>query len=147
MGTVKVKNISFQKEVIVRVTWDDWKSQQDIFCTYNKAYGPATCAHVVFDTFSFKITLPPSSKRLEFCICFRTGTDEHWDNNDGKNYTISKRSSFYFNALSPYDMKNTQSGARNASSCQNQMRSALSEALANTNELKNNWHQEPSPYW
>lgn len=35
VGTVKVKNISFHKEVIVRTTWDDWKSQEDIFCTYS----------------------------------------------------------------------------------------------------------------
>ncbi|XP_065360678.1 protein phosphatase 1 regulatory subunit 3B-B isoform X2 [Calliphora vicina] len=147
VGTVKVKNISFQKEVIVRVTWDDWKSQQDIFCTYNKAYGPATCAHVIFDTFSFKITLPPSSKRLEFCICFRADTQEFWDNNKGLNYTISKRSPFYYNALSPYD-KNSSSTLKNSSSCQSQMRSALTEALNNTtNDSKNNWHHEPSPYW
>lgn len=147
VGTVKVKNISFHKEVIVRVTWDDWKSQQDIFCTYNKAYGPATCAHVVFDTFSFKITLPPSSKRLEFCICFRTETQEYWDNNEGKNYTITKRSPFYYNALSPYE-KNQSTPTRN-SSCQSQMRSALSEALAkNTHDTAtHSWHHEPCPYW
>lgn len=82
VGTIKVRNVDYQKEVIVRVTWDDWKSQQDIFCTFARAYGPATCAHVVFDTFSFKITLPPSSKRLEFCICYRSNDTEYWDNND-----------------------------------------------------------------
>ncbi|KAM7357319.1 glycogen binding subunit 70E isoform 2-T6 [Cochliomyia hominivorax] len=147
VGTVKVKNISFEKEVIVRVTWDDWKSQQDIFCTYNRAYGPATSAHVVFDTFSFKITLPPSSKRLEFCICFRADNQEYWDNNKGKNYTITKRSPFYYNALSPYD-KNSSSTPQNTGSCQSQVRSALTEALNNTtNDSKNNRLNEPSPYW
>ncbi|XP_017488909.1 PREDICTED: ras-interacting protein RIP3, partial [Rhagoletis zephyria] len=55
-----------------------------------QAYGPATFAHVVFDTFSFKITLPPSSKRLEFCICYRANDQEYWDNNGAKNYTITK---------------------------------------------------------
>ncbi|XP_017863875.1 PREDICTED: protein phosphatase 1 regulatory subunit 3C [Drosophila arizonae] len=139
VGTIKVKNIDFTKEVIVRVTWDNWKSQQDIFCTYARAYGPATCAHVVFDTFSFKITLPPSSKRLEFCICYRTNDKEFWDNNDGKNYTISKRSPFYYNALSPYDK------GQNRSSSQ-QMRSTLTDALAKAQQK--NWTQEPNtPYW
>lgn len=148
VGTVKVKNISFEKEVIVRVTWDEWKNQQDIFCTYNKAYGPATCAHVIFDTFSFKITLPPSSKRLEFCICYRADNQEYWDNNKGKNYTITKRSPFYYNALSPYDKNSSSSVLQNPSSCQSQVRSALTEALNNTaNDSKNNWHHEPSPYW
>ncbi|XP_037933033.1 protein phosphatase 1 regulatory subunit 3B isoform X2 [Teleopsis dalmanni] len=144
VGTVKVKNIGFEKEVIVRVTWDDWKSQQDIFCTFARAYGPSTCAHVVFDTFAFKITLPPSSKRLEFCICFRAKDKEYWDNNDGTNYTITKRSPFYYNALSPYDKNPT----RNSS--QSNIMSTLSEALANSPEkqtTKNEWPQEPSPYW
>ncbi|KAH8259263.1 hypothetical protein KR026_001182 [Drosophila bipectinata] len=140
VGTIKVKNIDFQKEIIVRVTWDDWKSQQDIFCTFARAYGPATCAHVVFDTFSFKITLPPSSKRLEFCICYRTNDTEYWDNNDGKNYTISKRSPFYYNALSPYDK------GQNRNSSQ-QMRSALTDAMAKVQD-QNSWNQEPhTPYW
>ncbi|XP_049313414.1 protein phosphatase 1 regulatory subunit 3C isoform X1 [Bactrocera dorsalis] len=143
VGTVKMKNISFEKEVVVRVTWDDWKNQQDIFCTFARAYGPATYAHVVFDTFSFKITLPPSSKRLEFCICYRANNQEYWDNNGGKNYTITKRSPFYYNALSPYD-KNT---SRN--SCRGHVMSALSEALSNTKEhqAQNNWSQESGPYW
>ncbi|XP_044317467.1 protein phosphatase 1 regulatory subunit 3B [Drosophila rhopaloa] len=140
VGTIKVKNIDFQKEIIVRVTWDDWKSQQDIFCTFARAYGPTTCAHVVFDTFSFKITLPPSSKRLEFCICYRTNETEYWDNNDGKNYTISKRSPFYYNALSPYDK------GQNRNSSQ-QLRSTLTDALAKVQD-QNGWHQEPiTPYW
>ncbi|KAH8371583.1 hypothetical protein KR093_008097 [Drosophila rubida] len=139
VGTIKVRNIDFQKEVIVRVTWDDWKSQQDIFCTFARAYGPATCAHVVFDTFSFKITLPPSSKRLEFCICYRSNDNEYWDNNDGKNYTISKRSPFYYNALSPYDK--TQN--RNS----NQLRSTLTDALSKAQQ-QSTWTQEPNtPYW
>lgn len=34
VGTVKVKNLSFHKEVIVRSTWDNWKTQQDTMCTY-----------------------------------------------------------------------------------------------------------------
>ncbi|XP_022211256.1 protein phosphatase 1 regulatory subunit 3C isoform X2 [Drosophila obscura] len=140
VGTIKVKNVDFQKEIIVRVTWDDWKSQQDIFCTFARAYGPSTCAHVVFDTFSFKITLPPSSKRLEFCICYRINDTEYWDNNDGTNYTISKRSPFYYNALSPYDK------GQNRNSSQ-QIRSTLTDALAKVQE-QNGWHQEPhTPYW
>ncbi|XP_028896698.2 protein phosphatase 1 regulatory subunit 3C-B isoform X1 [Zeugodacus cucurbitae] len=144
VGTVKVKNISFEKEVVVRVTWDDWKNQQDIFCTFARAYGPATYAHVVFDTFSFKITLPPASKRLEFCICYRANNQEYWDNNgQGKNYTITKRSPFYYNALSPYD----KNSSRNA--CRGTVMSTLSEALSNSKEYQtqNSWSQESGPYW
>lgn len=38
IGTVKVRNLSFQKEVIVRSTWDNWKTQQDTICTYTPVY-------------------------------------------------------------------------------------------------------------
>lgn len=150
VGTVKVKNISYQKEVVVRVTWDDWKSQQDIYCTYARAYGPVTTiAHVVFDTFSFKITLPPSSKRLEFCICYRVNNREYWDNNDNKNYTISKRSPFYYNALSPYD-KNSSRNHNNQ--CQNLLRmSSPLNGNGPTNPAQDaNGHlftEQPTPYW
>lgn len=34
VGTIKVKNLSFNKEVFVRSTWDNWKTQQDTICTY-----------------------------------------------------------------------------------------------------------------
>lgn len=36
VGTVKVKNLSFHKEVLIRASWDDWKSQVDTFCTYSQ---------------------------------------------------------------------------------------------------------------
>lgn len=36
VGTIKVKNVGFEKEVVVRATFDDWKSQQDIFCNFSR---------------------------------------------------------------------------------------------------------------
>lgn len=39
VGTVKVKNLGFQKEVFVRSTWDNWKTQQDTICTYTPVSG------------------------------------------------------------------------------------------------------------
>lgn len=94
VGTVKVKNLDFQKEVIVRASWDNWKSQEDIFCTFSQYFqiNGTSGAHVLYDTFSFKITLPPASSKLEFCVCFRCENQEYWDNNDGQNYSLSKRS-------------------------------------------------------
>lgn len=128
VGTVKVKNISFQKEVIVRSTWDNWKTQQDTICTFTPVshlkfirslswvhmgtycYNEFLFTHiqsvikinnlklicnelfaqicggggsyVIYDTFSFKLTLPPSSVVLEFCVCFRVDGTEYWDSNE-----------------------------------------------------------------
>jgi protein phosphatase 1 regulatory subunit 3A/B/C/D/E len=90
VGTVKVKNLSFHKEVFIRSSWDDWKSQVDTFCTYSQIVG-ASCAYVIYDTFSFKLTLPPNSRSLEFCVGFRVDGKEYWDNNQGANYKLTNR--------------------------------------------------------
>ncbi|KAL6475188.1 hypothetical protein MHYP_G00162280 [Metynnis hypsauchen] len=86
-GTVKVSNISFEKSVQVRITFDSWKSYTDVPCAYmNNVYG---CAEI--DTFSFAIDLPsslPPEDRVEFCISYKTHDQIHWDNNDGKNYRL-----------------------------------------------------------
>lgn len=96
VGTIKVRNLSFHKEVIVRASWDNWKSQEDIFCTYSQIFqvGNTSGAYILYDTFSFKITLPPSSSsKLEFCVCYRCDGKEYWDSNNGTNYTLTKRTS------------------------------------------------------
>lgn len=92
VGTVKVNNISYHKEVIVRISSDKWKTFEDAFCNFvpnsSSSAGPA---YVLYDTFSFKIPLRPRAKKIEFCVCFRCDGVEYWDNNDGKNYVIIKK--------------------------------------------------------
>jgi protein phosphatase 1 regulatory subunit 3A/B/C/D/E len=80
VGTVKVKNLSFHKEVFIRSSWDGWKSQTDTYCTFSQIVG-ASGAYVIYDTFSFKLTLPPHSRNLEFCVCYKADEKEHWDSN------------------------------------------------------------------
>ncbi|NXD27608.1 PR3CB phosphatase, partial [Spelaeornis formosus] len=86
-GTVKVRNIAYEKKVMVRVTFDGWKSFRDIACQYmHSTYGSADT-----DIFSFELTLPKPSishRGTEFCISFQCGQKTHWDNNHGKNYKI-----------------------------------------------------------
>ncbi|XP_043912585.1 protein phosphatase 1 regulatory subunit 3C [Protopterus annectens] len=86
-GTVKVKNLSFEKTVQVRITFDSWKSYTDVDCTYmNNVYGGSDS-----DTFSFVIDLPafvPPHEHIEFCISFTCKDGVHWDNNNGCNYVI-----------------------------------------------------------
>lgn len=80
VGTVKVKNLSFHKEVYIRSSWDSWKTQTDTFCTFSQIVG-ASGAYVIYDTFSFKLTLPPNSRNLEFCVCYKADETEYWDSN------------------------------------------------------------------
>lgn len=104
VGTVKVKNLSFNKEVFVRSTWDNWKTQQDTICTYapvSGEIGGSGGTYVLYDTFSFKFTLPPSSAVMEFCVCFRSEGSEYWDSYEGKNYRIIKKRSTSVASHSP----------------------------------------------
>ena len=88
-GTVKVRNIGFEKSVQVRATFDSWASFTDIECTFmNNVYG---CQDS--DTFAFVLELPsyvPPQNRVEFCICFKVQGQTFWDNNDGKNYVLKR---------------------------------------------------------
>lgn len=86
-GTVKVKNVSFEKSVKLRVTFDTWKSHTDVDCVYIKDTYPN--AHS--DTFSFHVSLPDEVKaheRVEFAICYQVDGCEYWDSNHGNNYSI-----------------------------------------------------------
>ncbi|XP_042315963.1 protein phosphatase 1 regulatory subunit 3C [Sceloporus undulatus] len=86
-GTVKVKNVSFEKKVSIRITYNSWKTHSDIDCVYmNNVYGDSDN-----DTFSFAIDLPPvipTEQKIEFCVYYQSGEHIFWDNNDGQNYKI-----------------------------------------------------------
>lgn len=86
-GTVKVQNLSFHKWVWVRITFDSWRSFQDVACLYmNNVYGcPDT------DTFSFSISLPEDLRppgAVEFCIQYKAQDRTFWDNNQDANYRL-----------------------------------------------------------
>ena len=89
VGTVKVKNIAFEKSVIVRVTFDEWKTHKDIEASF--VFPSQTCSsRDKYDTFSFTVDMPPnlSGRNFEFCICYTTNHQSFWDNNHGNNYKI-----------------------------------------------------------
>ncbi|KAK2725635.1 protein phosphatase 1 regulatory subunit 3C-like [Artemia franciscana] len=90
-GTLKVKNISFHKEVNIRLTFDNWKSYRDCQATYVPVPTFTDNPHFL-DTFcfSFDICKNVPVDKLDFCIQFKCEGMEFWDNNQGKNYTIRK---------------------------------------------------------
>uniref|UniRef100_A0A3B3DDW9 Protein phosphatase 1 regulatory subunit 3C2, duplicate b n=1 Tax=Oryzias melastigma TaxID=30732 RepID=A0A3B3DDW9_ORYME len=89
-GTVRVRNITFQKDVRMRITFNSWLSYRDVPCTYlqKRFGGPQT------DIFEFSTDIPKvidAKRRIEFCFIYLpVGYSEpFWDNNYGKNYSIS----------------------------------------------------------
>ncbi|KAG8454389.1 hypothetical protein GDO86_000854 [Hymenochirus boettgeri] len=87
VGTVKVKNLVFQKSVKIRMTYDSWQNYTDYECQYVKD----TYAGSDKDTFSFDINLPEGIQihaRIEFAVCFECDGRTYWDSNKGSNYRI-----------------------------------------------------------
>lgn len=154
MGTVKVRNLSYQKEVVVRVSSNKWKSYEDAFCKYvpNSASNSVTAAYVLYDTFSFKLPIPPNARRIEFCVCFRCDEQEYWDNNDGKNYVIIRKShstmhkSHSADELQLLEMKNKLNDISNG--LKSKCTDALQTKLESWSEFASWTHLENSnPYW
>ncbi|CAG9529464.1 unnamed protein product [Cercopithifilaria johnstoni] len=93
IGTVKVKNITYEKKVFIRFTSDGWRSFLDRMATYQPS------SSKFYDTFGFDIELPTNgcdpNARIEFCICFEVGSSQgdtkqqqYWDSNNGRNYVL-----------------------------------------------------------
>ncbi|KFD53503.1 hypothetical protein M514_05609 [Trichuris suis] len=85
-GTVRVKNLAFEKEVFIRHTSDGWKTYQDLHANFLRSTGRE------YDTFVFYLPTPAAAskekQKIEFCVCYRAKNQEFWDNNENRNYEI-----------------------------------------------------------
>ncbi|XP_045190755.1 protein phosphatase 1 regulatory subunit 3B-like [Mercenaria mercenaria] len=89
LGTIKVKNICFDKHIFVRCTFDSWKSSQNIEAKFVQPFG-GNLVHN-FDTFSFEFEIDShcdTKNKVQFAVCFETPSGQYWDNNSGANYEI-----------------------------------------------------------
>ncbi|XP_054708943.1 protein phosphatase 1 regulatory subunit 3B-like [Uloborus diversus] len=87
-GSIKVRNLAYEKNVFVRVTFDRWVSYVDITASYVKH---RLQRQSVYDTFSFTTRVSPAAFRyqvIELCVCFKCNGKEYWDNNGGINYRL-----------------------------------------------------------
>eukprot|EP00118_Oscarella_pearsei_P024704 m.306625 g.306625 ORF g.306625 m.306625 type:complete len:294 (+) comp41419_c0_seq1:156-1037(+) len=89
LGTVRVKNVDFEKRVTVRWSMDNWTSYLDAPARY-----VAGSSNDATDRFAFEIDVPASveaGQKVQFAVRFvlpnRAGA-EYWDNNRGKNYSL-----------------------------------------------------------
>ncbi|KAI8385175.1 uncharacterized protein GWK60_J02717 [Nakaseomyces glabratus] len=94
-GRVLVKNIFFDKRVLIRYTWDRWRNVQDVEGVWVSSAQGLVPGGAAMDVFHFVIddaTKWEGKASLEFCIQYTTRDDtqrlEFWDNNCGKNYCV-----------------------------------------------------------
>ncbi|AGO11693.1 AaceriADL083Cp [[Ashbya] aceris (nom. inval.)] len=93
-GRVLVKNIHYDKSVIVRYTWDNWAHTSDTASVWISS-GDTILPGKDMDLFEFAIDVPSpaaGTPRLEFCIRYqvrdKSDFQTHWDNNHGNNYVV-----------------------------------------------------------
>ncbi|CAF0900631.1 unnamed protein product [Rotaria sordida] len=89
-GTIWVTNSGYYKNVTIKYTFNRWLN------TYE--YEAKHCCHSNdfrnIDQFDFHIDIPHDVDRIDFVIRYRVNEHEHWDNNDGKNYTLETESAY-----------------------------------------------------
>jgi len=89
IGNILVRNISYSKKIILWYSIDDWKSIQELVCTYETSVSPSNSNFTGIDRFAFKINLDQlSSHKMNFCIKYLVNDVEYWDNNHGNNYQV-----------------------------------------------------------
>ncbi|KAJ3805900.1 carbohydrate-binding module family 21 protein [Lentinula aff. lateritia] len=85
VGRVIVRNLSFQKWVAVRFTFDDWQTTSEVTAKHIESRNSE------FDVFGFSIRLSDLIARIEekilvLAIRYNVNGREIWDNNFGRNY-------------------------------------------------------------
>ncbi|KAK0185126.1 putative phosphatase regulatory subunit-domain-containing protein [Armillaria mellea] len=111
-GTLLVRNISYEKQVYVRFTLDDWQTTSEVAARYQTslpslpifskknltvgdlAAGVAARGPAVWDRFEYSIKLEDYASNLIdrtiFLVArYSAGGGEWWDNNAGKNYRVA----------------------------------------------------------
>ena len=84
-GTVRVLNMAYHKEVVVRWSRNKWQSYKESRCSYVEASSDGT-----MDKFSFTIPrMTEAHESIEFALCYKVEGREFWDNNDGHNYILT----------------------------------------------------------
>lgn len=85
VGRIRVRNLSFQKWVAVRFTFDDWQTTSEVTAKHIES------PNSEFDVFGFLIRLSDLIARIEektlvLAIRYNVNGREIWDNNFGRNY-------------------------------------------------------------
>ncbi|KAJ2858038.1 hypothetical protein J3B02_000570 [Coemansia erecta] len=90
-GTVKVHNLAFEKSVMVRYSFDQWRTVNEASASYNRTLLESQGGRPGIDRFAFTLTLPASvtvclPSTIAMCVHYSVNSSDFWDNNSGANY-------------------------------------------------------------
>ncbi|KAK7878617.1 hypothetical protein WMY93_030453 [Mugilogobius chulae] len=93
IGVAQVLNLDFEKEVVTRFSFTEWKSSAETQATWVSSVNKTLEGgrQLSCDTFRFHLPVPPFLQPgavLEFAIRYKVCGGEYWDNNNGKNYKL-----------------------------------------------------------
>lgn len=98
LGHIAVKNLSFEKSVSLKYTFNNWSTIIEVPSIYVPDF-PQNLKNNGYDRFIFKIALNDlfvnnsnsfyQENNFKFCIYYKTPTGEYWDNNNFNNYEIN----------------------------------------------------------
>ncbi|XP_021272290.1 protein phosphatase 1 regulatory subunit 3D [Numida meleagris] len=93
-GTIQVCNIAFEKQVSVRYTFNQWKSLHEVCAHWHSSISEKNGQGQV-DVFTFFLPVPSFLLQLcsvvQFAARYQVNGQEYWDNNKGKNYSLTCR--------------------------------------------------------
>ena len=81
-GSVQVNNMSYHKEVFVRLTRNSWRTYTDIPTVHAETMSGGNT-----DRFLFAAPLL-ANEEIHFAVCYRVNGQEFWDNNKWNNYSL-----------------------------------------------------------
>ncbi|KAJ2415678.1 hypothetical protein H4218_003759 [Coemansia sp. IMI 209128] len=90
-GTVKVHNMAFEKSVVVRYSFDQWKSAHEATAVFSRTLLEPQAGRPGVDRFVFTLALPATvtatlPATVALCARYTVAGAEYWDNNKGANY-------------------------------------------------------------
>ncbi len=87
-GTLWVTNDNYRKNVIVKYTFNQWLNTYE----YKARHLCHSNDFRNIDQFEFTIDIPDDIDRIDFILRYCVNGQEHWDNNEGNNYTLETES-------------------------------------------------------
>ncbi|KAJ3095537.1 hypothetical protein HDU97_006813, partial [Phlyctochytrium planicorne] len=94
-GTILVRNLGFEKDVFVRMTADEWRSNKDVKATWGGTVVPGGDSGI--ERFTFRVGVDGvvngrgkdgEEVKVEMAVGCRMAGGEFWDNNRGMNHSL-----------------------------------------------------------